>query len=208
MNPLLRELSDVLCPGMRIPDEIRRLYDWIHANGAVNDSWGLLTGTLDAESDVSPACGIEFRAEGCVDLEHWFGTADPAVIRRVCVFAATGGDGSRAAFWLDDEGRQRIVHMGSGSGSTTVCLLGETPLDFLRLLAVGYQELCWSGAWSAPALDYDDEPVGTDTAYRRWLEAEFGVTVPQTGLEVATPVEMADTDPRDPFARWLLTVEG
>ena len=56
-----------------------------------------------------------------------------------------------AAFWLDDAGKQRIVHLGSGSGSTLVCILAEEAIDFLRLLAIGYDEICWSEVFSEAA---------------------------------------------------------
>ena len=45
------------------------------------------------------------------------------MLNRVCVFARTGGDGSMAALWLEPSGTQKIVHLGSGSGSTLVCVL-------------------------------------------------------------------------------------
>jgi hypothetical protein len=66
-----------------------------------------------------------------------FGHETTAIMTRVSVFAKTGADGSTAALWIDDEGRQRIVHMGSGSGSTLTCVLAEDAVDFLRLIPSG-----------------------------------------------------------------------
>ncbi|ADD41412.1 hypothetical protein [Stackebrandtia nassauensis] len=208
MNSLIRELTDVLCPGMSIPAEFQHLYDWITANGNTSLHNGRTSGWLAMPGEQAATTGIEFRADGTELLEHWLGTEDRAVIQRLCVFAITGAEGSMAAFWLDDDGGQRIVHMGSGSGSTTVCLLGREPLDFLRLLAIGYDELCWSEDWDEPPSDEDGHPVSADSSYRRWLVTEYGVTVPRTGLDIATPTEMDDEDPADPFARWLTTIEN
>lgn len=208
MTALARELAAVLCPGMRIPPEFPRLYDWISGNGSTSVYNGQTSGWLDVTDDAATATNFEFRADGTDMLEHWIGTDDPKVIQRLCVFGKTGDEGSMAAFWLDDSGEQQIVHMGSGSGSTTVCLLGRTPLEFLRLLAVGYEELCWSEHWDEPPADEDGNLLDTDTAYRRWLVAEFGVTIPATATALATPAEMEDTDPVDPFARWVAAVNG
>jgi hypothetical protein len=49
------------------------------------------------------------------------------------------------ALWLNDAGETKIkiVHMGSGSGSTITCVLAHNGLDFLRLIAIGYDEICW-----------------------------------------------------------------
>ena len=33
--------------------------------------------------------------------------------------------------------------MGSGSGSCLSCILADNTVDFLRLLAIGYDEICW-----------------------------------------------------------------
>ena len=55
-----------------------------------------------------------------------------------------------AAFWLDDDGKQKIVHLGSGSGSTLVCVLADDCVDFLRLLAIGYDEICWNEEFLQP----------------------------------------------------------
>lgn len=33
--------------------------------------------------------------------------------------------------------------MGSGSGSLLSCVLADNAVDFLRLLAIGYDEICW-----------------------------------------------------------------
>ncbi|CAM3316197.1 SMI1/KNR4 family protein [Stackebrandtia soli] len=211
MNRLTRQLTEVLGPGMAVPEELDRLYGWIETHATVTDHEGFLSGFLDVPDDSGYATNIEFRADGTDCLEHWFGTDDRAVLDRVCVFAQTGGDGSMAALWIDDDGRQRIVHMGSGSGSTAVCVLGETPLDFLRLVAIGYDELCWSREWSGPPTfdEIDGEtPRDPDCAYRRWLLAEFDTTIPERALDLVTLAEMEDEDPSDPFARWLTTIDA
>ncbi|HVT82859.1 MAG TPA: hypothetical protein VHM90_19630, partial [Phycisphaerae bacterium] len=103
---------------------------------------------------------ISFSARGRKGLDYWFGFRDKRtgddisggkgdeILKKLCIFATTGGEGSMAALWLGDDGVQRIVHLGSGSGSTMVCVLTEDPVDFLRLLAIGYDEICWDHQFS------------------------------------------------------------
>ncbi|BAQ80361.1 hypothetical protein [Pseudomonas sp. St29] len=74
-----------------------------------------------------------------------------------------GGDGSWAGLWRDDTGQQRMVHLGSGSGSLMLCVLTDTPQDLLRLLAIGYNELCWPEQFErTPQEVRDDECTDDD----------------------------------------------
>ncbi|MGK3816862.1 hypothetical protein, partial [Enterococcus faecium] len=81
--------------------------------------------------------------------------------QRLAPIIRTGGDGSYAALWLDDEGKQRFVHMGSGSGSTWMGVICEGAVDMLRLMAIGYDELCWPEHFDiTPVEAYDGEEYG------------------------------------------------
>jgi hypothetical protein len=141
---------------------------------------------------------------------------DAAASRRLAPFLRTGGDGSYAALWSDDHGSIRIVHLGSGSGSTMLCTLAADPVDFLRLLAIGYDEI------SAPEIfdqtpeevliEYGEEPSERphlhDSPLRRWVESTFGVTVPSTASEIVSqPAGMDDEDSDDPFWRWMRSLD-
>jgi hypothetical protein len=122
---------------------------------------------------------IEFYREGNINLKYWFGHEKPDVLNRLSVFALTGADGSVAAFWLDDDGKQRIVHLGSGSGSTLVCVLADDPVDFLRLLAIGYDEICWDVLFSNPPnanCDVHEMFVHPNVDYQNWVKDTFSVT--------------------------------
>lgn len=149
MNTLEEQIKSSLLPGVYIPEEFSLLFKWIEDKNYYIDGQDGRIGFLypDDESDDEERKGgtdITFFAEGNDNLHYWFGHEKLEVINQLCVFANTGGDGSMAAFWLDAEDNQQIVHLGSGSGSTLVCLLAKTPLDFLRLIAIGYDEICWS----------------------------------------------------------------
>ena len=107
------------------------------------------------------------------------------------------------AFWLDDDGRQRIVHMGSGSGSTLVCVLADDPVDFLRLLAIGYDEICWGGFEEPPEASraFSARP---NAPFAEWVAETFGVSIPETGAGIVRhPSHMGDEESADPFWNWI-----
>jgi hypothetical protein len=138
---------------------------------------------------------------------------------RLVPFARTGDDGSYAAFWSDDAGDQHIVHLGSGSGSLLTCLLGRTAADFVRLLSIGYPEICWLDTESyllppqndAPSADEERGPVGNllNRPLRDWVERQ-GSAVPSCAAQVmGRPAFMTEgPDSHDPFCRWLAKVCG
>jgi hypothetical protein len=219
MGKLYDQLALKLLPGMTIPEPIRSLYDWIEVQGTYSDSTeddqeddvrtGFLFSELDqiegwTESGRPGGTDIEFIAHGHAGLEDWFGHSRPEVLNRLCVFAQTGHDGSMAAFWLDDQGTQKIVHLGSGSGSTLVCVLATNPVDFLRLLAIGYDEICWSEEFAFPPNHESDFKVQPHLEFQRWVSETFAVSIPVTAAEIVKyPDDMDNEDPQDEFAKWV-----
>jgi hypothetical protein len=200
---------------MILAEPLRLLFDWIESNGYFLDTdRGVRVGFLhlgreapfaDSETERSGGTSIEFAAEGNTDLHYWLGHSKPEVLNRLCVFAHTGGDGSMAAFWLAPDGTQKIVHLGSGSGSTLVCVLADDPIDFLRLLAIGYDEICWAEDWASPPNSESHELfVHLNVPFQRWVCETFGASIPKTALDiVAHPAHMDDSESSDPFWRWL-----
>lgn len=202
-----QEMADRMPATIPLPEEFQALFEWMETNdffmpsGAyIGDHLGLLGTNDDVQSErvtailfriATPAQAREFG-------EAWFGDVVPDIEHRFVPFARTGGDGSHAAFWLDDEGYRQIVHLGSGG---LVCLLGKTPLDFLRLLAIGYQEI------SGDCLAFPDEPPAEtcdNSAYRAWLAERYGVKIPERAREILGDfpderVEISD----DPFWQWV-----
>jgi hypothetical protein len=213
-----RQIRETLCPGMHLPDPLEQLFRWIEANRLFIDVDGGRLGFLFPEREMKAGWSddarpggtdITFAAEGNVNLRYWFKTEDADIQARLCVFAKTGGDGSMAAFWLADDGSQKIVHLGSGSGSTTVCILADDPVDFLRLLAIGYDEICWGDAFSEPPNAGGEFTVGPNKRYADWVTTTFGVTVPELGSEIVrNHAEMDDDDSADAFWNWVRTHTG
>ena len=117
-----------------------------------------------------------------------------------------------AAFWLDENNCQKIVHLGSGSGSVMACVLADDPVDFIRLIAVGYDEICWNEEFpNPPNFNHEDGDVYVhpNTEFQEWVKTEFDTTIPPTALDIVKyPAEMGDEDSKDPFCRWLETVDA
>jgi hypothetical protein len=214
MGKLYEQIAVTLLPGMVIPDPLQKLFDWIEANGFYIDTKnGQRIGFLFPEDELKKGwteterpggTNIEFFAEGNVNMKYWFRHEREEMLSRLCVFAKTGAEGSMAAFWLDPAGGQKIVHLGSGSGSTLVCVLADEPVDFLRLLAIGYDEICWDDQFADPPNSSEGLFVHPNTAFQNWVSTTFEVSIPVTGREIVRhPSHMDDTASEDPFSRWV-----
>lgn len=123
------------------------------------------------------------------------------------MFCKTGADGSKAAFWIDEQGNQRIVHLGSGSGSVLTCVLAEDPVDFLRLIAIGYGEICWNDQYAAPPNEGRGPGhlfVHPNIPFQNWVTETFHAAIPKCALEIVKhPAEMDESASEDGFFNWL-----
>ena len=219
-NILLQQLENALPEGMQIPEELRQLYQWIEDNGYYSENEGIRYGYLYPQDKLRESWKEEER-EGGTDiafsvlknidreevLENYYKKHKDEVRRRLLVFAQSGADGSECALWLDDEGHTQIVHIGSGSGSMMTCILVKNALDFLRLLAIGYDEICWDEDYPFPPNSNKDNTfVHPNTQYQEWVQNTFHTTIPKIGLEIVTPHNMNDEPITDPFLKWFLEV--
>ena len=217
-NILLQQLEKALPEGMQIPEELDKLYQWIEDNGYYSENEGIRYGYLYPQDKLRESWKEEER-EGGTDiafsvlknidreevLENYYKKHKDEVRRRLLVFAQSGADGSECALWLDDEGHTQIVHIGSGSGSMMTCILVKNALDFLRLLAIGYDEICWDEDYPFPPNSNKDNTfVYPNTQYQEWVQNTFHTTIPKIGLEVATPHSMDDEPVTDLFLKWFL----
>ncbi len=214
-----------LGPRVAVPEPILAYFRWIEANGLdrhFDGSDGYRHALLD------PA--LENSCMGIIppDPDHarlWVGSDKPEVSERLVPFCKTGGDGSYAAFWVDDAGSTQIVHMGSGSGSTMIGVMVSDPVDFLRLLAIGYDELCWPENHESTPLEAHEEehpredyegmedewpqPLSAPIALRAWVAETFGVAIPDRASKIMRDMpEMDDENSDDPFVKWLNKVQG
>jgi hypothetical protein len=143
-----------------IPDALLRLRDWLDIHGY-------------------PISGyFELRNHDPNAIKYWFG-ADTA-LDRLAMFGA-GPDGSPYCIWLQDDGRTPIVHMGSEGVNNFV--LAPDFIQFLRLLAVGYDEIGFDILSQPPAAE------GVNPAFQGWVREAFSVEVPPIGLQITEPAQ-------------------
>lgn len=169
MQPL--DYEQTFPPSIAVPAALRQLRDWLAVNGYP------LGGSFELRTD-----------EGGDTIRSWFG--HDGAVDRLAVFGA-GADGSPYALWCQEDGRLPVVHLGSEGDANFV--LAAHFVDFLRLLAVGYDEI-----------GFDDLSVppggqGSNPALQRWVEETFRVDVPRTGEEITTPARASHED----FAAWV-----
>ncbi|MFI5712160.1 hypothetical protein [Kribbella sp. NPDC051620] len=192
-------------PAIGVPDPLRMLFEWVDLNGFVHtDEDGELWGSLSHDPFNGPGSYLLIRGNSSDEvgdrLAGWVAPVRDGV-PVVWPFCRTGGDGSMAALWHAPDGRDLIVHLASGSGSLLMCVLGENAVDFLRLLAIGYDEICWNDGWSEPPVPEPGREV-VNLPYRHWVETTFGVEIPATGLEIIpNPAEWGDEDTTDLWCR-------
>jgi len=215
MTSFLEEIEQSFPAGLVLPDEFRRLFVWMETNGFVHkyDRSDRRYASL-YPGELNRAKGGSLVAFHASDVCPAFVEAitlnnDPKTIAhvasRLAIFIRTGGDGSLAGIWKNDEGKQVFVHIGSGSGSVMLCTLADNPVDMLRLFAIGYYELCWPEEFAdPPADDYDHGACLPPAQFRDWVESNFGVTIPATASEIITrTAEYGDENSHDPFTRWI-----
>jgi hypothetical protein len=213
-NKLIEQLENVLPKGMTLPNELKLLYQWIEKNGFYVDDDKVRVGSLYSEeqqkeswTDTEREGGthIEFSAIGTESLKYWFGgKKNKEVNEQLCVFAKSGAEGSECALWLTNDNQIKIVHMGSGSGSMLSCVLADNFVDFLRLLAIGYDEICWDENFPYPPNENDDDfVVKPNLEFQNWVKQTLNVEIPKTALEIVKyPATMDDDNSDDEFFNW------
>ena len=218
-NQLIEQLKAVMPKGMQLPRELEILYQYIEDNGLYVDVRGSRYGMLYPEDKMKASrtetereggTDITFYPGGTENLKYWFGKEDKELEQRLCVFAQSGGEGSECALWLSDSGETKIIHMGSGSGSILTCVLADNMVDFIKLLAIGYDEICWDEDYPYPPNERPgaDMLVKPNTEFQDWVRQTFKVEIPRTALDIVKyPARMDDESSEDEFFNWIRKFE-
>lgn len=216
MSGFLQEIESSLPDGLVLPGEFREMFGWMQSNGFVHECARGRYASLYPFAEDPEGCRLSlvtFRPVDAGTVSRWVQN-DAHAARRLAPIVGTGGEGSYAAIWIDDEGRQRFVHLGSGSGSTMLCTLTDSATDFLRLLAIGYEELCWPEQFDLEPEQVIEDTLDEDQIYRfpsefsAWVEATFRVAIPATAAEIVRITADMDADASDdPFWRWIRSLQ-
>ena len=171
--------------GFPVPEPLLRAWDFMDARG-----WG--GGDADAPYVAAYPGDRQLGPVFVTDTgtDAWV-AADAANRDRLVVVAEADGSGGLAAMWLDDTGTPRFVLLDSEGGAPL--RLADDAVDFLRLLAVGYDELASFGFGAEPVTEDDWDPVAAVAEFRAWVESTFDVEVPA----------LWEARPDEEFAAWL-----
>jgi len=210
------EMAGAFPAGNPLPALLRQAIAWLEEQGCVRTRRdGVRYMTLHPEPEHSAVATTTFYVPEPAASAYWTASDDPEVNQRLSIFLRTGGDGSWAGLWRDDTGQQRMVHLGSGSGSLMLCVLTDTPQDLLRLLAIGYNELCWPEQFQLTPEELREKEYGDDSypppplLLRAHVERILGLSIPARASEVVHDTESMDAlESNDPFWNWLKQVGG
>lgn len=179
-------LTPRLPAGVTLPEPLTRAWAWMEAQGfGFTNEHGYFLTPYPGRSQL----GVVFSPNE--SLTGWFEPGEPGHddLVPLCEIA---GDGSCCALW-NDAGTTRFAALGS-DGDTF--LLADSAVDFLRLIAIGYDEIGFADAVTEPP--YEEESVEAHAPFRAWVEQEFGVEVP----------EHWRTFEPDPFKAWVAERKG
>ena len=167
-------LAESFPPGIALPTELQSLCSWVKQCGY-------------------PISGyFELREHDDETIRCWFGS--DAAVGQLAQFGA-GADGSLYCLWRCPDGSVPIVHMGSEGQYNFV--LASSPVDFLRLLAIGYDEIGFADLDAPPIQDEDDPTV--NLTFQRWVSDTFNTTIPRAGSEIVAPAQNS----HDNFQSWI-----
>ncbi|TPN82796.1 hypothetical protein [Aquimarina algicola] len=166
----LEDIKEKIPPTIEIPKEFDLFYEW----------------TKEHEEEVISGC-FEWRSNYAEFIEGWFG-ANKA--EKFGMFGA-GSTGNIYAFWINENGTQKIVHIGSEGEE--MLIIADNFIDFLRFLAIGYDDP--SEDMNKTIFDYYIGEYGEEegqeeleyyvnTEFQNWVRETFNVTIPKKGIEI------------------------
>ncbi len=150
------------------PEPLQKLYDFEQKLGKRETISGLFELSLHNDNAVANMFTHD-RAVGHIAI---FGQAS---------------DGSSYAVWLRPDGKLPVIRLDSEWQSNSV--IASDALEFLRLLAIGYDEI---GGYTDHSVPPDGD--GRNPEFQTWVRKTFAVTIPKIGDEIITPAVMANDD--------------
>ena len=166
MNKLKESIKSGFPETISFPTELGLLCDWHEENGY-------------------PISGsFELRADDGKAIYYWF--RSHAADHYLAQFGA-GADGSLYCIWKQKDGREPIVHLGSEGDALMV--LAANMRDFIRLLALGYDEIGFEDMSVAPS---DAECINPN--FQAWVTETLGLVIPDRGSEITNAASKEHDD--------------
>lgn len=149
--------------GFPFPAELEQLCDWAEVNGYPISGYFRIFANEDKEA-----------------MTYWMGFND---VNDYFGIFGKSPDGSMFALWRDEANNTyKVVHMGSEGDERLV--LTNNFVDFLRLLAIGYDEIGFCDLSLTPEENEGYDPETANPRFREWVQTTFNVTIPRTGDEI------------------------
>ena len=156
---------------IEFPDEIGKLCDWIQ------------------QTPIDYFMADFQLSEAAEDpLDAYFD--NPEKYKQDITLFAHSANGGMFGIWRN-QGKQKFIHLGSEGNEWYV--LSDNPVDFLRLLAIGYSDVVGEDWNKAPA-------KLSEKRFAEWVESTFSVKIPQKGSEIATKTDRS-------LAEWIYSIE-
>jgi hypothetical protein len=134
-----------------------------------------------AENEALPGGDFELFADDGHAITYWSRIPD---LEPYFVQFGSTGNGSMIGIWQPEAGKQIYMHLSADEGWGTE--LTDNFVDFLRLLAIGYETLGYFSEHTIQELnklaEHEDLNQGFNPAFKAWVETEFKTTVPTTNL--------------------------
>jgi len=153
-----------------LPIALKKLCEWTEQNGY-------------------PISGcFELRADDGQTMDYWTGYPTDKNLTDRLGFFGVGSTGDLYGFWIDKAGNQKIIYLSTEGGGERY-VLANNFVDFLRLLAIGYDEIGWADMNKSPEEWNVEQGLnkneGINPKFREWVEQEFQVKTPKKGAEIA-----------------------
>jgi hypothetical protein len=158
-----QEIKNGFPANIPIPEGMEKFCDWYNTSQAL------------------PGGDFELFADDGEAITHW--SRIPNLNSYFVQFGSTG-NGSMVGIWQPEAGKQKYMHLSADEGWGTE--LADNFVDFLRLLAIGYETLGYFSEHTIQELnkigEHEDLNAGFNPDFKKWVETEFKTTVPTTNI--------------------------
>jgi len=152
---LSRKIEKTFPKTISMPVELSKMFDFIEKN---NFSY--------FQTD------IQFYPMQQAEITDYFNNEDMA---EHFGLLGTTGDGSILAIWEDKE-IQRFIHLGSDGDNWLI--LASNPIDFIRVIAIGYDYFGKEEIVNQP------KNSRIEKSFQEWVKETFSVEIPKSGQAI------------------------